>query len=223
MTKNTCTDAPHDRRFSALRREYAQKSLDVDDVALEPLQQCERWIEEAAARGIVEPNAMVLATVSSAGVPSARAVLLKELDKRGLVFFSNWESRKGREIAVNPSVALLFVWPELERQIRIEGRVELVASEEADRYFASRPRGAQLSAHVSQQSTVIESRRLLEQKMATIEGEFTGKVVHRPPHWVGFRVIPTYFEFWQGRENRLHDRIAYVPEGGGWVLKRLQP
>ncbi len=223
MTKNTFPEEKKERRFSALRKEYAQKSLDIDEVDSDPLRQSERWIDEAAARGVVEPNAMVLATVSSAGAPSARAVLLKGLDERGLVFYSNAESRKGREIAANGSVALLFLWPELERQIRVEGTVEQVAAAESDRYFASRPRGAQLSAHVSQQSATVERRHVLEEKMVALEREFTGREIPRPAHWVGFRVVPKYFEFWQGRENRLHDRIVYSRDGAGWVLQRLQP
>lgn len=223
MTKNTVPEQVNERRFSALRKEYLQKSLDIDEVNRDPLRQSEFWIDEAAARGIVEPNAMVLATVSPGGTPAARAVLLKELDARGFVFYSNGESRKGRDIAANNSVALLFLWPELERQIRIEGTVERVTAAEADRYFASRPRGAQLSAHASKQSAVVESRGVLEKKMVAVEREFYGREIPRPIHWGGFRVVPTYFEFWQGRENRLHDRIAYSSEGGGWVLRRLQP
>lgn len=223
MTKNTFPERSSERRFSALRKEYAQKTLDIDAVDLDPLRQCERWIDEAAAREIAEPNAMVLATVSSSGAPSVRAVLLKGLDDRGLVFFSNGESRKGREMSANPMVALLFLWSGLERQIRVEGTVEQVAEAEADRYFASRPRGAQLSAHVSQQSAEVESRTILEARMAQLEREFDGKEIPRPAYWRGFRVVPTYFEFWQGRENRLHDRIAYSRDGERWVRKRLQP
>jgi pyridoxamine 5'-phosphate oxidase len=223
MTQDTGPSQSLPRRFSALRKEYAQKSLSVEEMAPNPIVQCEQWIAEAAERGMIEPNAMALATVSAEGKPAVRTVLLKELNERGLIFFSNYESRKGREIAANPDVALLFVWPELERQIRIEGTVTRVTPGESDEYFSSRPRGAQLSAHASKQSAPIDRRETLEARMIELEAGFAGGAISRPASWGGYRVSPKYFEFWQGRLNRLHDRIVYVSTPQGWQLQRLQP
>jgi len=210
-------------RFSALRREYSLKTLDIADVDPDPVRQFSLWLDDAASRGIVEPNAMALATVSSDGKPSVRAVLLKGYDARGFVFFSNGASRKGREMAQNRAVALLFVWAELERQIRIEGRVESVSPAESDEYFRLRPRGAQLGAHASEQSAPIANRSALEERMRVVEARYTTEPIPRPESWGGFRVVPESYEFWQGRSNRLHDRIVFSRGDGGWELKRLQP
>jgi pyridoxamine 5'-phosphate oxidase len=210
-------------RFSALRREYSLKTLDITEIDPDPLRQFTTWLDDAASRGLVEPNAMILATVSSDGKPSARAVLLKGYDKQGFVFFSNGGSRKGREMAQNPAVALLFVWAELERQIRIEGRVEAVSSAESDEYFQLRPRGAQLGAHASDQSAPIANRAALEEQMRVVEARYPTGPIPRPESWGGFRVVPAMYEFWQGRSNRLHDRIVFSRVGGGWELTRLQP
>ncbi|MFM1848328.1 MAG: hypothetical protein RL417_1802 [Pseudomonadota bacterium] len=223
MSKNTFLDKFADPRFSALRKEYAQKSLCENEVAADPVEQCERWLGEAAQRGLTEPNAMVLATVSPEGQPSARTVLLKGLDQRGLVFFSNYTSRKGREIAGNSRVALLFLWAELERQIRVEGVAERLPESESDRYFAARPRGAQLSAHASEQSAPIADRGLLETRMSDLESRYGEGTIPRPQEWGGYLVVPASFEFWQGRRNRLHDRLVYTRGAGTWSISRIQP
>ena len=190
----------------------------------DPFEQFARWFRDARQAGIPLPNAMTLATSSRAGTPAARMVLLKEADERGFVFYSNDESRKGGELQENPHAALVFYWPPLARQVRIEGRVERVAADEADRYFASRPRGHQLGAHASDQSRVIADRAFLEERLQEVTDRFAGQDVPRPPHWGGFRVIPEVLEFWQEGESRLHDRLRYRRDGEeGWVIERLAP
>ncbi|HEX4517753.1 MAG TPA: pyridoxamine 5'-phosphate oxidase [Polyangiaceae bacterium] len=184
-----------------------------------PFEQFDLWFADAA--GLPEPNAMALATVTD-GLPSVRMVLLKERDARGFVFFTNYGSRKGRELTANPHAALLFFWPTLQRQIRIEGTVERVAREESAAYFRTRARGARVGAWASLQSEIV-SRRELDARVSEIEAEYEGREVPVPPFWGGFRVKPASFEFWQGRTHRLHDRLRYVPDGAAWRIERLAP
>jgi pyridoxamine 5'-phosphate oxidase len=209
--------------LAALRTEYKRASLDERDVAADPFEQFARWFTAARTSQVPEPNAMSLCTVDAHGRPSARIVLLKEVDARGFVFYTNQDSRKGREIAAHPSAALLFFWPELERQVRIEGDVEVVDAATADAYFRSRPRGSRIGAWASPQSTALADRASLEQRFADADRRFPGEDVPRPPHWGGYRVVPSAFEFWQGRPSRLHDRIAYSQEAPGWRTRRLAP
>ncbi len=173
--------------------------------------------------GLPEPTAMVLATVGAEGRPSARVVLLKGFDENGFVFYTNLESRKGRELAANPLAALCFHWPPLEQQVRIEGRVEKVSDAEAETYFASRPRGAQIGAWASRQSRILAAREELEARVKAVEEKFAGAEVPRPPFWSGFRVIPERIEFWQSQPSRLHDRTVYVRQNGVWVIEKLYP
>jgi pyridoxamine 5'-phosphate oxidase len=207
-----------------LRRDYDLAGLSENDLARDPFRQFERWFQEAEAARVVEPNAMVLATAGRDGRPSVRTVLLKGVDGRGFTFYTNLESRKGREIEGNPRVALLFPWYQLERQVIVEGPVTRLAREEAEAYFRRRPRGNQLASWASAQSTVIASRTVLEQRMQATEREFAGGEVPMPPRWGGFRVEPETVEFWQGRRNRLHDRLRYRRDAaGGWIVERLSP
>jgi len=203
-----------------MRKDYHLGKLTEDEVAASPLDQFQHWFDDAVKAGLPEPNAMVLATVNEHRQPTARAILLKQFDARGFVFFSNYLSRKGQELWDNPKAALLAVWLELERQIRIEGEVTRIDARESDEYFESRPHEAKIAAIASPQSKIIASRRELEALYQAVEAN---KKIARPESWGGFRLRPHYFEFWQGRENRLHDRVAYELVNGEWPRKRLAP
>jgi pyridoxamine 5'-phosphate oxidase len=210
--------------FADLRKEYMQRGLSESEVDADPFRQFQEWFAAARAAAPIEPNAMALATVGADGRPSLRMVLLKGADERGFVFYTNYESRKGRELGETPWAALTLFWPEVERQVRIEGRVERVAAAESDAYFHSRPVGSQLSASVSQQSEVIPNREVLEERVAELSARYADQAIPRPPNWGGFRVIPDSIEFWQGRANRLHDRLRYrLLAEGGWQIERLSP
>jgi pyridoxamine 5'-phosphate oxidase len=206
-----------------LRRNYTQGGLVEADADRNPIEQFKIWFEQAIAANLLEPNAMTLATVTADGKPSARIVLLKDYDDRGFVFYTNYKSRKGLELQHNPHAVLVFLWGDLERQVRIEGRVEVVNDEISDAYFHSRPLGSQLGAWASEQSSVVASRAELEQRIAHLEAEYRDREIPKPDHWGGFRVIPTEIEFWQGRPNRLHDRLRYSWIDGNWKIERLAP
>lgn len=207
---------------AALRNESRRAVLDERGVDADPFRQFERWFDEARAAGIRDSNAMALASVDNQGRPSARIVLLKGVDARGFVFYTNYASRKGRELGSGAAAALLFFWVEQERQVRIEGAVERVSDLESDAYFATRPRDSQLGAWASPQSSPIPDRAWLDASYAEFEARFDARVP-RPPHWGGFRVVPDRFEFWQGRASRLHDRLVWTRAGAGWTLGRLAP
>jgi pyridoxamine 5'-phosphate oxidase len=208
-----------------LRKDYNLAGLLEKDLAKDPFRQFERWFQEAEAAKLVEPNAMTLATVGADGRPSARTVLLKGVDGRGFVFYSNYESRKGRELANIPRAALVFPWLALERQVIVEGAVTRITREETEAYFHSRPRASQLGAWVSQQSSIINGRAVLEDAMKALEAKYAGREVPLPPAWGGYRVAPDTVEFWQGRRSRLHDRLRFRREGktGEWTVERLAP
>ncbi len=216
---------PHERaRLAALRRSYELAELSEADVAGEPYAQFGRWLADAIRAGLPEPNAMVLATAAPDGQPSARTVLLKGYDRRGFVFYTNRGSRKGRELADNPRAALVFPWIAMERQVVVVGGVVDVAREEAAAYFASRPHGSRLGALASPQSQVLPSREVLERRYAELAAQFPeGTEVPMPEVWGGFRVVPDTVEFWQGRHNRLHDRLRFRRGAAGWRLERLAP
>jgi len=207
-----------------LRKDYSLSGLAEKDLARDPFRQFDKWFQEAEAAKIVEPNAMTLATATRDGRPAARTVLLKGVDGRGFVFYSNYESRKGREIDATQRATLLFPWIALERQVIIEGTVAKVSREEAEAYVHSRPVASQLSAWVSQQSSIISGRKVLESSMQELEKKYAGAVVPLPPHWGGYRVNPETVEFWQGRRSRLHDRLRYRRgDDGSWIVERLAP
>ena len=211
-----------DNRIADLRKSYEKAELDEHAAAALPLQQFETWLQQAIDGQLPEPNAMTLATVGADGRPSTRVVLIKGVDARGLVWYTNFNSRKGQELAANPMAALQFHWVELERVVRIEGRVERVADAEADAYYASRPLDSRIGAWASPQSQVIGGRGVLVAQAARYAAQFALSPP-RPPHWGGFRLVPDRWEFWQGRKSRLHDRLRYRQEGGLWVRERLAP
>lgn len=206
-----------------LRKDYSHASLSESDVLADPIAQFSRWFDEAIMAQVPEPNAMSLATVGCGGLPSSRIVLIKGYDQTGFTWYTSYESRKGRELQENPHAALLFHWVELERQVRIEGRVEQIAETESEVYFNSRPLGSRLGAIASAQSETIADREALEARFTAAEETFGVEPV-RPASWGGYRLLPNYLEFWQGRRSRLHDRIAYTLQGDGrWTRSRLQP
>ena len=210
--------------LAAMRRDYAARVLTEEDVLADPIAQFRRWFADAERAGIHEPNAMTLATVGADGQPSARVVLLKALDQRGLAFFTNLASRKSRELDADARAALVFWWGHLARQVRFEGVVERVADAEADAYFASRPRGSQIGAWASAQSSVIPDRQTLEEAARSHDQRFGDGEVPRPEFWGGFRLVPARVEFWQGRSDRLHDRLRYTRAAAGdWRIERLAP
>ena len=215
-------DTPLD--IAALRHDYVAHGLRRADLHPDPVKQFARWFGEAAAAKIRDVNAMTLATATPDGIPSARIVLLKAISDRGFVFFTNYLSEKGRVLESNPRAALNFFWPQLERQIRLEGPVEKTSREESQEYFHSRPLGSQLGAWASSQSEVIVNREALEVSLTHVTEQYSGGAVPLPAHWGGYRLMPERIEFWQGRTNRLHDRFRYRrDEGGGWIIERLAP
>lgn len=206
-----------------LRRQYAQAILDRSTLDDDAVAQFRRWFADAERAQLLEPNAMTLATADASGRPSARVVLLKGIDARGLVFFTDYRSRKARELAANPRAAAVFLWKELERQVRVSGEVEVVTPEESAAYFRTRPRGSRVGAWASIQSAELADRAALEREVARIDAQYPDDDIPLPPHWGGYRLLPNEFEFWQGRENRLHDRFRYSLAGNEWRIDRLSP
>lgn len=213
------------KKLANLREDYSKKKLDISDVVKNPIEQFKIWMDEALKSEVPEPNAMTLSTVSPDGVPSARIVLLKNLDENGFTFFTNYKSQKGKEMAKNKNVALTFVWLGLERQVRIEGIVKKISRKKSENYFQSRPKKSQMGAWVSSQSKVIKNRKVLEESMKDLEKKYKEEeVLPCPPHWGGYLVQPVLIEFWQGRRSRLHDRIIYkLSKNGKWKMERLAP
>lgn len=209
--------------IASLRKEYTRDGLIETEVGNDPLAFFRKWFEQALAAQVPEPNAMTLCTATADGRPSGRIVLLKEIDNNGFTCFTNYASRKGLEIEQNPFAALVIHWIELERQVRVEGTIGMISSEQSDAYFASRPRNSQLGAWASDQSTVIESRAMLEARLKTFQEQFGDGPIPRPPHWGGYRIVPETIEFWQGRPSRLHDRIRFRRVESIWVRERLSP
>ena len=212
------------RSIADLRIDYTQQSLLEADVNADPFIQFQTWFDAAVTAKLPEPNAMTIATATPDGIPSARVVLLKAVDVRGFVFFTNYNSHKAQELAANPQAALVFLWTEMERQVRIQGTVEKIALAESDEYYYSRPAGSRLGAWASEQSQVITDRSVLEDRLAFLNAQHPDGDIARPEHWGGFRVIPTMIEFWQGRSSRLHDRLRYrLNKATGWTIDRLSP
>jgi pyridoxamine 5'-phosphate oxidase len=208
--------------LAALRQDYAKESLTERDVDANPIAQFEKWFDQALKAGMVEPNAMTLATSTPDGHPSARIVLLKRFDETGFVFFTDYRSRKGSELAANPHVSLCFWWDALQRQVRITGTIEKVSREESDAYFRTRPHGSRIGALASHQSAPLASREILENEVKHLDAKYPDEVP-LPAHWGGYRVTPDSIEFWQGRSSRLHDRIVYTRDGAQWCIGRLSP
>lgn len=213
----------HNELVASLRRNYQAATLDISDVTSDPMKQFDIWFKNALESELLEPNAMILSTVSAEGVPSARTVLLKGLDGGGFTFFTNYESQKGKEIEANPNVSLLFLWLELERQVRINGKAVKVSERESYNYFKSRPADSRIGAWASKQSSTVPGRTYLEVKFAEYKKKFGDTEIPLPPFWGGYRVIPEKIEFWQGRPNRLHDRIVYTKIASDWKIERLSP
>ena len=209
--------------FSDLRQEYRHVALLEQDVDADPVEQFKDWFGQAVDYGVPLPNAMALATVAKEGKPTLRFVLLKDVSDRGFSFYTHSVSVKGRQIADNPDVALVFYWTQMHRQVRVEGRAHLLTDEEADAYFNTRPHDSRLAVWVADQSVEVENRAFLESRMAEIAERYSGESVPRPATWVGYRVVPERIEFWQGRESRLHDRLLYTRESAGWKIVRLAP
>lgn len=212
-----------DKILPGLNREYNFGKLEAEDLAASPFEQFGRWLEEAVKAGVAKPNAMALSTSSAKGIPSARVILLKGFSEKGFIFYTNYSSPKAKDLKTNSYASLLFFWPEQDRQIRIDGRVAKTSREESERYFRSRSDEAKLASWISEQSQVIESRRELEQKWKALQKKFQKKPIPLPPFWGGYRLIPDGFEFWQGRERRLNDRLRYCKKSGRWRIERLQP
>lgn len=206
-----------------LRQDYRSASLSENDVDSNPILQFKKWFQDAVSSQLCEPNVMTLATSDRFGKPTARIVLLKGIDEDGFVFYTNYESKKGRDLVENPQAALVFFWPELERQVRIEGVVSKVSEQTSSEYFHSRPIGSQLGAMASPQSKVISDRESLERKVEQLTTQYADQEIPRPLHWGGYLVEPTHIEFWQGRPSRLHDRIVYDLVEGSWIINRLAP
>jgi len=226
MPEDFVTDHLTPESLAALRVDYAMSELDERFVQPDPLAQFGNWLAEARAAQVTEPNAMVVATVSADGRPSTRTVLLKALDASGLTFFTNYESRKARDLTGNPQVAATFLWADLQRQVHVHGVAEKTSFADSEAYFQTRPYLSQLGAHASPQSAVLPSREWLEQRFAELERLFPKGRVPVPPHWGGYRIVPSMMEFWQGRRNRLHDRVRYTRvagQPGGWKIERLSP
>ena len=209
--------------FSDLREEYRHLPLLEQDAHEDPIEQFKRWFAQAVDYGVPLPNAMALATATQDGKPSVRFVLLKDVSAQGFSFYTHAVSAKGRQMQKNPEVALVFYWTQMHRQVRIEGIAHLLSAAEADAYFDTRPRGSRLAVHVADQSVEVESRAFLEHRMSELAAQYRDETIPRPPTWVGYRVAPERIEFWQGRENRLHDRLLYSREDSDWKIVRLAP
>jgi pyridoxamine-phosphate oxidase len=210
--------------IAAIRKDYMLQTLNETDVDINPVNQFSKWWKDAVNSSIDEVNAFTLATATTQGKPSARILLLKGFDENGFIFFTNYTSNKGNQLAHNPEAAMVFFWKELERQVRIEGTAEKVSAEESDVYFLSRPQGSRIGAWASPQSKVIEKRQVIEDNVAKYEKMFGAENIPRPQHWGGYRIKPTMIEFWQGRSNRLHDRIQYcLQKDNTWIIERLAP
>lgn len=212
-----------DKSIAELRRDYTLGALSKASVDPDPIKQFQRWLQEAIAAQLPEPNAMTVATADLSGHCHARAMLLKDCDANGFVFFTNYQSHKGQQLLENPHVALVFLWLELQRQVRIEGTVTKISSAESEAYFHTRPRESRLGALVSQQSQVVASRKQLDERFQQLAAQYPDDAIPMPEHWGGYRVWPTVLEFWQGRQGRLHDRLRYRREEKGWRLERLEP